>query len=40
VYRGAPRNQPRLGTPARIVLHEVPWTDWFADCRTAPRAQR
>lgn len=41
VYRGPARSQPRLGAPVPIVLHEVPWTRWFGDCRgDAPPAPR
>jgi hypothetical protein len=33
VYRGPARNQPRLGKPVPIVLHTVPWSRWWGDCR-------
>jgi hypothetical protein len=33
VYRGPTRNQPRTGKPVSIVLHEVPWSQWWPDCR-------
>lgn len=40
VYRGPTSGQRRLGTPVSIVLHAVPWSRWFADCRGDPPAAR
>jgi hypothetical protein len=35
VDRGPARNQPAAGKTVPIVLHEIPWSRWFADCRVA-----
>jgi hypothetical protein len=34
-YLGPTRNQPRVGKPLTIVVHELPWTTWFPDCATS-----
>ena len=35
LYDGPPRDQPRARETVPVVIHEVPWTAWFADCRAA-----
>jgi len=34
VYHGPPSRQPRARETVSLVLHEIPWTAWLADCRT------
>jgi hypothetical protein len=35
LYTGPTKNQPRGREPAPVVFHLVPWTAFFADCRSA-----
>jgi hypothetical protein len=33
LYDGPERNQPRARETLPVVIHGVPWTAWFSDCR-------
>lgn len=35
LYDGPARSQPRARETLPVVVHEVPWTTWFGDCRSA-----